>query len=139
VDLHRDRRRQLSYEFHFMITALLLIAHGSRREEANADLENLAELLRRNGRYPVISSAYLELAEPTIDNAAALCIAQGVERVLLMPYFLAAGMHVTRDLQGARDRLRAQYPNIRFELCEPIGIHPLMVEIVLERAQQAGG
>jgi len=33
--------------------ALLLIAHGSRRAEANADLEHVAESLRARGRYHV--------------------------------------------------------------------------------------
>lgn len=119
-----------------MITALLLIAHGSRREEANADLERLADSLRERGPYPIVACAYLELAEPTIIDAAAACIARGAEQVLLLPYFLAAGIHVTRDLHSARDELRACHANIRFELCEPIGLHPLMVEIVIERARQ---
>jgi sirohydrochlorin ferrochelatase len=137
VDLHQDRRRQLSYEFQFMITALLLIAHGSRREEANADLPRLAEALRQRGGYPIVVYSYLELAEPTIEAAAKQCVEEGAHQVLLLPYFLSAGLHVTRDLQAARDRLRGKHATVRFDLCEPVGLHPMMMDIVLDRARQA--
>src|SRR5262245_8963784 len=47
-----------------MKTALLLIAHGSRQSEANADLQFLATELRRRGEYDFVEPAYLELAQP---------------------------------------------------------------------------
>ncbi len=48
-----------------MVTALLLIAHGSRQPEANADLEYVAEALRQRG-YSITVASYLELAQPDI-------------------------------------------------------------------------
>ena len=59
--------------------------------------------------------------------------------MVMVPYFLSAGMHVTQDLEDARQALAAKYPHIHFHLCEPLGRHPLMVEIVLERAGQQEG
>ncbi|MCA9112261.1 MAG: cobalamin biosynthesis protein CbiX, partial [Planctomycetaceae bacterium] len=49
-----------------MPRALLLIAHGSRRAEANADLVTLAELVQARQPDDVVEIAYLELAEPSI-------------------------------------------------------------------------
>jgi sirohydrochlorin ferrochelatase len=118
-------------------TALLLIAHGSRRAEANADLEHLAAELRARGPYPVVEFCYLELAEPDGHAGAAQCVRQGAERVLLVPYFLSAGVHVTRDLDQLLGELRAAHPTVEFRLCEPIGRHPLMAEIIVDRARSA--
>jgi sirohydrochlorin ferrochelatase len=120
-----------------MVTALLLIAHGSRRPEANADLEALAAALRRRGPYALIQCCYLELAEPNIETGGDQCVAQGATRVLMVPYFLSAGTHVTEDLEAARRLLQTKHPRVAFRLCEPVGRHPLMVEIVAERARQA--
>lgn len=117
-----------------MRDALLLIAHGSRQEEANADLDHLAAELRRDGRFVAVIASFLELAEPTIDDGAARCIAEGAERVVLLPYFLSAGIHVRRDLMAARDRLAERFPHVGFRLAEPLGRHPLLVRIVTERA-----
>jgi sirohydrochlorin ferrochelatase len=120
-----------------MTTALLLIAHGSRHDEANADLRHVADELRRRGHGIAVAS-FLELAEPGIDDGGARCVAEGAGRVVLVPYFLSAGVHVRRDLTAARDRLAARFPGVAFLLAEPLGRHPLLLEIVAARAREAG-
>jgi sirohydrochlorin ferrochelatase len=120
-----------------MSTALLLIAHGSRNPEANADLFQVAEEVRRRGAYANVEAAFLELAEPTIAQAGQRCVAQGSHRVVLLPYFLSAGVHVRDDLHRHRDVLAARFPGIDFVLAEPLGPHPALVDIVLERAAAA--
>jgi sirohydrochlorin ferrochelatase len=115
--------------------ALQLIAHGSRRPEANADLEYLAGALRQRGRYPLVQVSYLELAEPSIEAAGAWCVQAGATDVILLPYFLSPGKHVVEDLTAARNRLAEQFPTVRFVLAEPLGRHPLLLQVVEERAQ----
>jgi sirohydrochlorin ferrochelatase len=118
-------------------TAVLLIAHGSRLATANADLLQLAEQLR--SRFPgcVIETAYLELTEPTIPQGAERCVTLGATRVLLLPYFLSAGTHVTEDLRRYRSQFADQWPSVRFDLCPPLGLHPLMLDIVCDRLSEA--
>jgi sirohydrochlorin ferrochelatase len=118
-------------------TALLLIAHGSREPAANADLHRLADELRATGRYAAVVAAFLELAEPDIDGGGAACVAAGPARVVLVPYFLSAGVHVRRDLAAARDGLAERFPQVEFRLAEPLGPHPLLTEIVVQRAGSA--
>ncbi len=116
-----------------MRTALLLIAHGSRQEEANADLHHLVAELRRAGR-DIVEASFLELAEPGIADGGRRCVAQGAECVILLPYFLSAGVHVRRDLSEARTRLSERFPSVDFRLAEPLGAHPLLLEVVAERS-----
>ena len=120
-----------------MKTALLIIAHGSREENANADLYYMVEQLRIGRSYALVEASFLELAEPTIEQGAERCVAFGAERVILLPYFLSAGVHVTRDLSGACQSLARRFPHVEFRLAEPLGRHPLLMQIVLERARQA--
>jgi sirohydrochlorin ferrochelatase len=120
-----------------MKTALLLIAHGSREDDANADLVHAVEVLRRRREFAVVNASYLELAEPTIDEGAAVCVAQGASQVILLPYFLSAGVHVRRDLTAARERLAGRFPQVEFRLGEPLGRHPLLLEAIAQRAAQA--
>ena len=120
-----------------MTTALLLIAHGSRHPAANDDLFHLAAVLRGRGRYTHVEAAFLELADPPIDVAGRRCAAQGVGRVVMLPYFLSAGVHVRDDLRRYRDVLAAEFPAVAFVLAEPLGRHPLLVDIVAQRAAEA--
>ena len=118
-------------------TALLLIAHGSRRAEANADLEHLASVLRDKGEFAIVQQSYLELCEPAIVPGGDLCVANGAKCVVMLPYFLSAGRHVVEDLTSARDELSRRHPGVSFVLAEPLGRHPLLAEIVAERAKEA--
>ena len=120
-------------------TAVLLIAHGSRRPEANADLEYVADVLRGRGEFVHVRPAYLELCEPDIVAGGAKCVAVGARCVVLLPYFLSAGMHVTEDLTGARDELARRHPDVEFLLAEPLGRHPLLIDVVADRVCQALG
>jgi sirohydrochlorin ferrochelatase len=121
-----------------MRTALLLIAHGSRQDQANDDLRHVAAELERRGQ-PIVVASFLELAEPGIDAGGRLCVERGAERVVLVPYFLSAGVHVLRDLTEARRRLAEAFPAIEFRLAEPLGRHPLLLDVVEERARDVNG
>ena len=118
-------------------TALLLIAHGSRRAEANADLRHVAAAMLERGRYPIVEVSYLELAEPTIAEGGARCVAQGANRVILLPYFLSAGVHARDDMAEAREELAGRFPEVSFSLAEPLGRHTLLLDVVDERAREA--
>lgn len=117
-------------------TAILLIAHGSRHEPANDDLRRMAVAMSEDGAYPIVEAAFLELAEPDIPAGGATCVARGAGRVLMMPYFLAAGVHLVRDLTAARDRLAADHPGVEFVLGASLGPHPLLQQLVEERVRE---
>ena len=110
-------------------SAALLVAHGSRRPEANRDLADLAFAVRGRTHYPIVEIAYLEVVEPTIPQGARRCVEQGATRVWLLPYFLSAGAHVVEDLERIRADLALEFPGVRFGLCQPLALHPLLIEI----------
>jgi sirohydrochlorin ferrochelatase len=122
---------------HGLMLALLLIAHGSRRPEANDDLRFVADRLRERGRYPVVRTAFLELTEPTIEQGGVQCVEAGADAVVMLPYFLSPGVHVREDLLEARDKLAERFPHVRFTLAEPLGRHPLLIDIVEQRAEES--
>lgn len=115
--------------------ALLLIAHGSRNKQANDDLFWLADQLREQG-YDLVEASFLELAQPNILTGGRACVSKGARDVLLVPYFLAPGVHVREDLTEARDTLAREFPEVTFRLAGHLGRHPKMVEMVLARIDE---
>ena len=127
--------------------AALLIAHGSRRAAANADLLTLTGMARARfgrgegesgesggpGGYDIVEPAFLELADPDIPAGAAACVTKGATDVRMLPYFLSMGTHVADDLREFRDRFAAEHPHVTFTVCPPLGLHPKLVEVVFER------
>ena len=117
-------------------TAVLLIAHGSRHPAANDDLHRLAARLAGIGDYPIVEPSFLELAEPDIQAGGDLCVARGATRVLMVPYFLSAGVHLLRDLTAAREALRLRHAGVTFRLGQALGPDPLLDRLVAERIGQ---
>lgn len=114
-------------------TAVLLIAHGSRRPEANADLVHLAAVVRARKTYEIVEIAYLEIASPSIPQGGRACVAQGAECVRMLPYFLSAGAHVEDDLSRFQRELSDEFPQVEFTVCLPLGLHPKIVDVVFDR------
>jgi len=117
-------------------TAVLLIAHGSREPAANEDLLGLAGRLAASGTYPMVEACFLELTEPDIPAGGERCVVQGAKRVLLVPYFLSAGVHLRRDLTAARDELSRRHPGVEFRLGAPLGPHTLLDQLVEMRISE---
>lgn len=117
-------------------TAVLLIAHGSRRAGANQDLFDLAERLAASGPHAIVQASFLELAEPNILEGGTRCVDRGAGRVLMVPFLLSAGVHLRRDLTAAREALAARHPGVAFVLGEALGPHPLLDRLVVERVRE---
>jgi sirohydrochlorin ferrochelatase len=117
-------------------TAVLLIAHGSRQRAANDDLHELAARMRLEDAYAIVEACFLELADPDIAAGASRCVSEGATRVLMIPYFLSAGVHLQRDLTAARDELTRQHSDVEFLLGMPLGPHPLLDHLVTIRVRE---
>ena len=88
-----------------MTTGIIVFAHGSRIEPANQAVRKAAAELARAGDYPHVEAAFLELGRPSLEEAADLLVSRGVERVVIIPYFLTPGMHLERDLPALVERI----------------------------------
>lgn len=119
-----------------MSKAILLVAHGSRRAEANADLVRLAEMITEKVEEQIVEIGYLELTEPTIPDGLRKCAERGATNVSVLPYFLSQGSHVASDLVQFRDDFMEEFPQIDCTVCPPIGLHEKLVELMLLRLSE---
>ncbi len=113
--------------------ALLLVDHGSRRAEANAQLEELAALVRDRATVPVMV-AHLELAAPSIADGFAACVDAGAHEVVVVPCMLSPGRHAREDVPRLAAEA-AQEHGVSFRVADPLGVHPLLADLVLVRAE----
>ncbi len=115
-------------------TGVILFGHGSRLATANDHLRALAARLRESGRFPICEAAFLELTTPAMADAVKSCVGQGAERVVIVPYFLAVGRHVTEDIPGlieeARRTLGPGGDTFPIELTDIVGNHPAILEVI---------
>ncbi len=113
--------------------AILLVDHGSRREQANDQLQELARRVRAQRPEWVVHTAHLELAQPSVAQALDLCAETGVQEVYLHPFFLSPGRHTREDLPALAREACERHPGLRVHVTEPLGVDDAMVAVVLER------
>lgn len=120
-----------------MPAALLLVDHGSRLRDANAQLDALAELVRERLPGRVVHAAHLEIAEPSVSAGIDACVADGAREILIHPFFLAPGRHATEDLPRLAREGESRHAGVSIRVGPPLGLHPALVDAVLARVAEA--
>ena len=121
-----------------MKRAILLVDHGSRRSQANEQLERIAELVAERVPETIVHVAHMEIAEPDIPHGVDACAADGADEIIVHPYFLAPGNHSTNDIPRLVRAAAARHPGLRVRVSEPLGVHPKLVDVILDRVDTAG-
>lgn len=105
------------------MNALLIIAHGSRRKESNDEVRRLTQRIGENSgpAFDVVTCAFLEISSPQVDSAVADLAAAGATSILIFPYFISAGTHVTVDIPRMMEEGKANYPAIDFDILPHLG------------------
>ena len=107
--------------------AVVLVAAGAADPDANAEVARTARLLWEGRGWGAVEVAYASATRPTVDEAVARARRLGHARVVVAPYFLAPGYFSRKAARLAGDATVAPV----------LGAHPLVVDLVLERLDEA--
>src|SRR5574337_1428720 len=123
-----------------MKESILLMGHGSPIQDANK-LDHVAKMLHSmlhaGCSDDCVKVAYLQFAEPSIAAAIDECVQGGTKKVILHPFFLSAGQHVTKDIPEMIDEARKRHPGVTLIYTEPLGTHEKLAHIAMERISAA--
>lgn len=114
------------------MNSLILIAHGSRRSESNAEIQVLTDKLRGRiaDRYDNVACCFLEFAQPTIGAAIDNAVRAGHRKITIFPYFLASGNHIMKDVPALIEAKKSEYPDVSIDMKAYIGAAPGMIDLV---------
>lgn len=120
--------------------SLLVVAHGSRRQESNDEVREIAGRLSAiENQYDRIDCAFLELADPSIPDGLRQLIAAGSDEVVVLPYFLSAGRHVVTDIPNEIEIVRNECPDVTIHLAPYLGSAPGIAKLLLAQGDAATG
>lgn len=121
--------------------ALLLMAHGSRNEEARAEYVRIRQALAdRLPNEHVVFSA-LEFPDdadlPSIQEGWRRCLVAGAKRVAALPFFLFPAGHVREDIPGELQEARRETRGAELDLLPPLGVAEEILDVLEARAHEA--
>lgn len=117
--------------------AIIVFAHGSSVESANQAVRDASTEMAHQGGFDVVETAFLEDAHPNLAEAVASVVERGVNRILVIPYFLTLGIHLQRDLPRIIAGIKSIHKGVEIEVTAPLDGHPGLISALLGRADAA--
>jgi uroporphyrin-III C-methyltransferase len=113
--------------------AVLVVGHGSRRAEANADVHEAAVRIGERGGFGLVESAFLEIEHPNVCEGFERLVQRGASDITVHPYFLSPGRHTRGDIPVEVSKAASRHPGINYRITEPLSAHPLVIDASVER------
>jgi sirohydrochlorin cobaltochelatase len=117
-------------------TAVLLVGRGSSDPDANSDLAKIARLFYEGRPYPLVETAFVSLAPPSVPEALERCERLGARRVVVFSYFLFTGVLEER-IKRQSEEFAAERPEVEARYAGYFGPDARVVDLVLERYREA--
>jgi len=112
---------------------LLIVAHGSRQKAANKHLKRLVADLGTGmeGRFDKVACAFLQFNGPFVIDTLAELIAEGATHIVIFPYFLSEGSHVTSDIPKLVQEAKQLHAGVTFEVAPMLGEMKGLKDLIL--------
>lgn len=117
--------------------AVILIDSESRRPGDGATAIRLAARLRARGTAPLTTVCFLHDARPTFAESLEWCASRGATELVLAPYVLEDRPLVHGDLLRLREAAGVSYPGLAVHIARPLDDHPVVAQVLLQRAAEA--
>lgn len=112
---------------------VLIVGRGSSDPDVKRDLTQIAENLEKLHSFKKVSISFMFGAAPRLRNGLVSAQAIGAQKVFIVPYLLFSGL-VMRDIEEEIAKLPVS--DQQFILCESLGYHPNIVEVLQERTNE---
>jgi sirohydrochlorin cobaltochelatase len=101
---------------------LVVLAHGSKVEKSNQEVECLANALSTLlPEFERVETCFLELATPKFSDMLEHLAQESVGDITVYPHFLAEGRHVRDDVPSILDSFERSNPKINVTLKPYLG------------------
>jgi sirohydrochlorin cobaltochelatase len=126
-------------------TGILLVGHGSKKEYNRDLITKTAGLIADRHPEYLVRCGFMEFNEPSITQALELFRSEEIDCIVVVPLFLARGVHIDEDIPGLlnlaheqkKGTFRLKSREIPLVYADPIGPNPLLADLMAENARQA--
>lgn len=116
---------------------ILLCGHGSRHKDGVDGFLKMAERIQQRHPDKIIEGGFLELSEPTFEQAIEKLYNQGVRDIVAVQAFLFTGVHLLLDIPLLMNQFMEKYKNLRIRMASYVGVCDELVELGCKRITEA--
>jgi sirohydrochlorin cobaltochelatase len=117
--------------------AIVLFGHGARDIRWREPFDRLASLWKAQHSNVLVELAFLELMQPSLEEAIASHVTAGAMEVVVVPVFFGQGGHLRNDFPVLLSACREKFPNIQLSATPAVGEDEAVLQAIIEFSARA--
>ncbi len=112
--------------------ALILFGHGARDSRWREPFDRLAQLWRAQHSSTPIELAFLEMMQPSLEEAVTVLAGKGATQITIVPVFFGQGGHLRNDFPVLVDECREKFPQITLSTTPAVGEDLAVLQAIVD-------
>lgn len=117
--------------------ALILFGHGARDVRWREPFDRLAQKWKAQHTDTLVELAFLEMMQPSIEEAVASLVSQGATEIVVLPVFFGQGGHLRNDFPVILAACREKFPAIQLSATPAVGEDDAVLQAIIEFGARA--
>ena len=117
--------------------AIILFGHGARDARWREPFDRLATLWREQHKEVPVELAFLEMMQPSLEEAVASLVLKGATQVSVVPVFFGQGGHLRNDFPVLLDACRKKFPQVTLSATPAVGEDLAVLQAIVDFGARA--
>ena len=112
--------------------ALILFGHGARDSRWREPFDRLTSLWKAQHPDVRVELAFLELMQPSLEEAIASLVAADATEVVVVPVFFGQGGHLRNDFPVLLSACQEKFPHIQLSTTPAVGEDEAVLQAIVD-------
>ena len=117
--------------------AIVLFGHGARDVRWREPFDRLASLWKAQHADVRVELAFLELMQPSLEEAITSLVAAGVVEVIVVPVFFGQGGHLRNDFPALLSACQEKFPEVILSATPAVGEDEAVLQAIVDFSARA--
>ena len=117
--------------------SLILFGHGARDNRWREPFDLLVSLWKDQYPEVQVELAFLELMQPSLEEAVASLVAFGAQKIVVVPVFFGQGGHLRNDFPVILSACREKFPMIALSTTPAVGEDLAVLQAIVDFGARA--
>ena len=117
--------------------AIILFGHGARDARWREPFDRLAALWKAQHPTTLVELAFLEMMQPSLEEAVVSLAASGASEIVVVPVFFGQGGHLRNDFPILLASCQEKYPQIALSTTPAVGEDETVLQAIIDFGARA--
>jgi sirohydrochlorin cobaltochelatase len=117
--------------------AIILFGHGARDARWREPFDRLATMWREQHAGVPVSLAFLEMMQPSLEEAVATLEGSGATQITVVPVFFGQGGHLRNDFPVLLSACQEKFPQITLSATPAVGEDLAVLQAIVDFSARA--